>query len=198
MPADSRRKLFLTVLIAAWLIFLHLVLIAFILKEPVHQSIGNVSGIQLFEYQELTVYKHERRGYLARRHTAATISGVWFIGDSHMDRLDVSRISPSSQNLGIGGDTTKDVLLRISDYEPLTRADAIVIGVGFNDLLRNTPDETAANLRLILEKIDYSIQVLLLSSLPVNENRVDLPFGNAEIAELNQHYSAISGGIPQR
>lgn len=57
------------------------------------------------------------------------------IGDSHVQSMNVSNISPSLINLGIGGDTLKGVAERLSDYQKEHTLEQIILLAGANDLL---------------------------------------------------------------
>src|SRR5450432_2394781 len=59
---------------------------------------------------------------------------VVFVGDRQVQGLDVASVASVAVNYGIGGDTTVGVLRRLPLYASLTRARAVVLEVGTNDL----------------------------------------------------------------
>lgn len=76
-----------------------------------------------------------------------TISGgsVLFVGDSHFAGLSVCDITIGAVNLGIGGDTMRGVMNRLSRHTALRRAGAGVLLIGVNDLAYESANYGVAN-----------------------------------------------------
>ena len=88
---------------------------------------------------------------------------ILFIGDSHIQGLNTSAITARALNFGIGGDTSKGLLQRISTYGDLNKFNCVVVEIGFNDIQVFSSSQTLANLRQIRLKFPLSTQILLNS-----------------------------------
>ena len=55
-----------------------------------------------------------------------------FLGDSHVQGLAVSSITPNAVNLGIGGNTTVGLIQRLQNLKSLQLARTVVIAIGYN------------------------------------------------------------------
>ncbi|MEM1097142.1 MAG: GDSL-type esterase/lipase family protein, partial [Bacteroidota bacterium] len=123
--------------------------------------------------------------------------GVLFIGDSITQDLPADEVAPGAVNLGIGGDTTDDVLERLPVYEGITEhASAIVLAVGVNDLTDGSEAETAGTYRRVLESLP-PVPILISSILPTDGRRherfADYP---ERIARVNQQLKALAQAFP--
>lgn len=116
-----------------------------------------------------------------------------FFGDSHIQGLAVTAISPKAVNFGIGHQQLQRLAQTISNYPGLVQADKIIIGIGINDLLQATliePDLVIAKLLTALQCC--SDKVVLLSVLPVNEKTLGKPGLNQDIVKLNHRLQSAS------
>jgi lysophospholipase L1-like esterase len=111
---------------------------------------------------------------------------VIFIGDSLIQGLAVSEISPKAVNFGIGHDTTEGILKRLHHYQSIQRAKALIIAVGFNDLNKIDDHTLLANFDAILEGIDEHVAVYISALHPVDERLVQ----HSQIS--NQRIQAIN------
>lgn len=98
---------------------------------------------------------------------------VIFIGDSHVQELDVASIVKPSVNYGIRSDTTVGVLQRIPIYRSLKNASAVVIAIGINDMGLRSNDEIFFNLQAIDAQIPKNVPVVISAVLPVDEESSD-------------------------
>ncbi|MDH5179928.1 MAG: GDSL-type esterase/lipase family protein, partial [Gammaproteobacteria bacterium] len=95
---------------------------------------------------------------------------ILFIGDSIIQGMCVSCISKDAVNFGIGLDTTHGVLERISQYQTLQQARAVVLAIGLNDTRVRNNDEILAGYRAILQRIPRHIPVIFSAVLPIAAN----------------------------
>ena len=118
-------------------------------------------------------------------------NSVIFIGDSIIQGLAVSAVSPHSVNFGIGHDTTVGVLERIPYYESLTRSKTIVIAIGVNDLKKRENNEIIQNYLKIIDTLPSTVPVLFSAVLPLDEiasKRIGI---NNRIREINDSLDSI-------
>jgi len=118
---------------------------------------------------------------------AAQIDGaVVFIGDSHIEGLAASAVTPRAENFGIGGDTLPGVTGRLRTLD-LHRARAIVILAGFND----QPDfpDFAARYAALLAAAPPGVPLVAVGLLPVDPER------RPEFAAYNGRRPALNSVI---
>jgi lysophospholipase L1-like esterase len=98
---------------------------------------------------------------------------IIFLGNSITDGAEWFELLGNKKclNRGISADITEGILLRLDAITKLKPAKLFIM-IGVNDLSRNmTPDEVAANYRLILERVRTETpgtKVFIESVLPVN------------------------------
>ncbi len=111
-------------------------------------------------------------------------SSVLFLGDSLVQGLCVSAVTPDGVNYGIGGDTVGGLLHRLGHYRSLSRCRAVVLQVGVNDFSASSNAEIVRDYTRLLEAI--SLPVVVCGVLPVDERDRPLFAGyNTRIRELN-------------
>ncbi len=142
------------------------------------------------------------------RHTAFAASAlqdqgsVVFLGDSITqgwgDRLTTSFPGMHVSNRGISGDTTRGVLIRLTDDVLALKPHAIVLLIGTNDLEeRATPELIASNVKLILAALrqhNPSMPVILCAVFP---SSVTKKRPANEIKQLNKLYRSLVADQPQ-
>ncbi len=112
---------------------------------------------------------------------------IVFLGDSQIQGLAVTAISPNSVNFGIGHQQLQHLVKRISYYTDLEHADHIVIGIGINDLLHKADFEPETAIAQLINALRCCRnKVILLSVLPVDELKLHRPGLNQRIIEFNQ------------
>lgn len=119
---------------------------------------------------------------------------IIFFGDSITEGLDVRSVVVPSENYGIGGTKTNDLLVLLPKYKMLSRAGGIVLAIGINDLRVRAIDEIAADYDAILRALPNDIPVLASSVLPIDENtsfRRRHHYTNKDVAELNRKIHKI-------
>lgn len=129
----------------------------------------------------------------------ADSNSVWLIGDSRMARWNkemLASLNASVLNLGIEGQTTSQVLIRLRDYLKADSPQWLILEAGINDLkIIGVKRELAP--RIITGCIDNIISIIKLC----NENNVRviliniLPTGNIEFARRFIWNSAVDSSI---
>lgn len=143
----------------------------------------------------------ERRTVWAQRVEQDQHAAV-FLGDSITqgwgDDLGGSFSGLKAANRGISGDTTRGVLIRLQEDVLALHPSVAVLLIGTNDLEENADPETiAANLKLILAKLEASdakMPIILCQVFPSSETK-KRPAG--KIKKLNQLYAAAVKGDGQ-
>lgn len=195
----------------AYSIGLSLLLVVVLWKSNFIQKVGYHLGwvTPLAHHKKMMVYHHWMDSVIPE-------GSVLFIGDSITQALPVSAVVPNGVNLGIGGDTTIGVLLRISKYKSLEQASVVVLLIGVNDLAWRENTEILASMKEILQAIPDGPSILLCSLLPVRESSKAIGFEQAtrriqainaslkemakkqtriDFIDLNSHLSDTSGQL---
>ena len=115
--------------------------------------------------------------------------GRWlFFGDSIVQGLPVGALEVPAVNYGIGSDDAVGVAARLPSYDSVTKATAVVLGVGVNDITRRDPAAVRESWAALLATIPSGPRVVCLGVLPIDE-RVARPHRagrtNVAIAALN-------------
>jgi len=145
---------------------------------------------------ELTEHYHRMLRYHLRMDGNVPDGSVLFIGDSLVQGLCCDAVACPSVNYGIGSDTTDGVLERLPKYRSVSRASAVVLVIGSNDLDRRGDDEIIENYRRILAAIPRSVPVACNAILPVNERLLPASDrgANARIQSFNARLKALCEG----
>lgn len=103
------------------------------------------------------------RDTLKKIYASRALSPIVFIGDSHIQFGDwpalLNRTDISS--LGIAGENSRELLARIKLRQP--EGAKVFISTGTNDVWNLAPEETVANLREIVSRLDVDNEVYLLA-----------------------------------
>jgi len=111
-------------------IFLNIFLIIIIFIKP---NIATTIKDKIFTKNEISEYYVKTNSYYKRMAGNLENDTNIFIGDSITQGLNVSAVKQNSVNFGIGGDTTKGVINRITDYKVKETQDIYLL-IGINDL----------------------------------------------------------------
>lgn len=114
-----------------------------------------------------------------------------FFGDSLTQSLCVSCVAEDAVNYGIGGDTTRGLLERLSTYGTIENARVSVVAIGLNDLRTRSPGETAETYTQILERFPRTGRLVLSAILPIDEASANDARSNAAIQDLNTNIAAL-------
>jgi uncharacterized protein YhfF/lysophospholipase L1-like esterase len=159
------------------------VLIGLLVEPKAYRAIRHISGLSGPEEMDRDwssmVSHHMRLDRTVRE------EDMLFIGDSHVQGMNMALLGAPVVNLGIGGDTSLGILRRLEHYKSVQRAKAVVLAFGLNDLNYRKVDAIARNTRSILDAI--SAPVVLSAVFPVDERKVRSrpEFRNAAINEIN-------------
>ena len=140
-----------------------------------------------------------RKGMLAaeaRLDSTLPPGGIYFIGDSGIESLDVGQVADHAVNYGIGGDTIAGVIRRLPVYKSLVSARAIVLLVGSNDLIERPAAEPAKDYAALLAALP-NVPLIAVAVLPIDARVVRYDQGhrnNGEIARLDKALKALCEG----
>ena len=140
----------------------------------------------------LDMRSHQYHAYIetAHRHHMRKLSvtddrATIFLGDSHVEFLNVGAVADNAVNLGIGGLTAGDLLRFLPDYEKDLTERRMIVGIGANDLARTSKERTQSRLgKLIFTLNERGVDWYLLGIPPVNETLMD-GVKNADINAIN-------------
>jgi len=184
MLIDKQRFAFLCYVLAV-----HILCLALILQPELSKQIG----LNLSLYQPKRSEFYYRSIIPQQRHEKQLPGGaVVLFGDSIIQSWWRESYSWPVANYGIGGDTSKGVLDRLSQYDRLSEASVIVIGVGVNDLNRRTVDEVAVFYQQIIAALPKQAALLFLTVLPVSEAYPEYEGYNDRINRLNDLLLALT------
>lgn len=157
--------------IIAYLIFLHLLIGAF-----VYRSIS--TRIQVFATDSSKIespytYYRDSRTVLERMDKNVPDGATIFLGDSLTESFAVSNAAAEAINFGIAGDSVGGLAQRLSDYQSLEKARAVVLLIGTNDAAFEFEDEQmAASLNELSSRLP-SRPALLWYAVPPVDPRID-------------------------
>jgi lysophospholipase L1-like esterase len=149
----------------SWLIAAHLVLamLLYLFVQP--------AATQRMEDNEthFTPHYQQMLTFHLRGDALLPPGRILFLGDSLMQGLPVSTITEIGVNYGIGSDDTRGLLHRLTQYDSLQVARAIVISVGINDLKHTDDVASLARYRQILTRLPESVPAFCVALLPIDE-----------------------------
>lgn len=130
---------------------------------------------------------------------------IVMIGDSMIERQNVTNISSKCVNFGISGESIRQILYRINendiDNQPnlIHRAGAVVILTGVNDLSdpRNgSPTNAAETVEFCYSRLKGWLtgNVIICKLIPVDSNVFSVP-SNASISHVNSWIDANFSGL---
>ena len=118
--------------------------------------------------------------FLKRMDWSVDNSQILFVGDSMIQSMNVSYVTDSGVNYGIAGDTINGFVKRLKDLSSVTRAKAIVVAVGINDIGQGAGKEK------IIES--YSKMFKLLKARPIVLSAI-LPVDTLQTEKWNKYFS---------
>ncbi len=117
-------------------------------------------------------------------------TSIIFIGDSIIQEMPVSQITPNAMNYGIAGDTTKGLIDRIDTISPLNNAAAVVTLIGINDFWFYGKEKIIDYYKLLLDIMPQKTKIIVNSILPIDEKYDSLPY-NDLIDNVNTHIEQL-------
>ncbi len=176
--------------IIIYLFLVHVFIGTIVVKTDIISRIQKKLGYENTS-PELTSHYHTMVDFHKRVDKNIPNKSTIFIGDSLIQGLAVTAISPKSINFGIGQDTTVGVLKRIPFYNSIAQAKMVVIAIGVNDLKKRNNNEIVKNYLKIINLIPNNIPVLFSAVLPIGESANNRIGHNDRIRELNNNLSNI-------
>ena len=112
-------------------------------------------------------------------------ASIVFFGDSIMQSLATGAVTSHAVNYGIGGETSRDLLDAIPQYEfSLKRARAIVIAIGVNDFINDIGDGFDERYAAIIRRLPPG-KPLIISAIMPAELPKKSKLASADIARAN-------------
>lgn len=99
-----------------------------------------------------------------------------FLGDSLTDWNSKLRFVKNSENYGVAGFTTTDVIWQLKgDEEEIISGDKTILMIGINDLMNNLdPDRIVLNIENIIETLKKRFrEIYLISILPIDNLKIN-------------------------
>ena len=189
---SKKAKIFI-----GYLIIIHILLIIILFKPNlVPKAQSKLSGIMKNETEIIPRYydiKHYNMMLMVHKWMDNSVpdDAVIFIGDSITQGLVVSNVSPKSVNFGIASDTTFGLLERLPDYNSFSRAKAIVLAIGVNDLRARDNNSIVENYKIILNGLPSNVPIIASAVLPIDET-IRINTSNNRISRLNVALSSLS------
>jgi lysophospholipase L1-like esterase len=146
------------------------IIILILLPKASIAQLLNAKTLTGNDHLVLTPFQVEMQAHLKRVDKNTTSGSVIFLGDSITQGMSVSDISNKSVNFGLGGDTSQNLLSRITTMKSIKNAEKIIIEIGINDIQQGLKN-TVKNVDSILNLIDADVPVFLLAILPVDESK---------------------------
>ncbi|WP_219988579.1 GDSL-type esterase/lipase family protein [Leucothrix pacifica] len=173
-------------MISAWLLLVHTIALLAIFDTDLLYRIDRKLGTGLLNPPEITQYHEDMLGSQLQLDSSVEAGSVIFLGDSLTQGLNVAAVTHPAINYGIGMDTSAALLGRIGQYQSLTKASAIVVEIGINDLIRTSRSnaQIVENIQQILDSLPDQVPVIVQSVFPVDE-RFGMTGFNQRIRTLN-------------
>ncbi|MCV6638958.1 GDSL-type esterase/lipase family protein [Candidatus Albibeggiatoa sp. nov. NOAA] len=166
-----------------YIIFIHIVLISILIKpEFVHTATYKL-GI----YPSPLHYERLLAGHLLKN-SRIQEGDIVFLGDSIMEKTDISQITNKGHNLGISKDWTQGLADRIPLYRTLDRASTLMVHIGINDLSLRKGEavDCFSRYQHMLSLLPENIPVVLNSVLPLGGGKDQSEADNSKIEKFNQ------------
>lgn len=172
-----------------YLLLLHLLLALLIVRSGlVPQLLARLHGT----VAENTHLYDAMMPYHRRMDGSVPDGALVFIGDSIVQALATSAVADKSVNYGIGADTVKGLLARISTYRSIDKARGVVVSIGVNDLWFRPNEEIVSLYRELVNDLPANVPLLINAVFPVVEKN-GFPKGtNDRIRALNVSLAEIA------
>jgi lysophospholipase L1-like esterase len=162
----SRRVL---ILLGLYLFGLHALVLVLVVKTNFLMLAGKTLGwIPPEEWVTDDITKHLLVS--ARRDHSATGTTVVLMGDSMIEQLDAHLIAPDAVNLGISGNTVRNLLWQLPIFRSIEQTPAIVLEIGTNDLKYRPVTAIQQDYTDLLRQLPTAPHIIVIGVLPVNED----------------------------
>lgn len=115
-----------------------------------------------------SAYREELTAFQIRADALTPAGSILFFGDSIIQGLGVSAISPLALNYGIGSETAAELVKRFPKYPSTKNAKAVVLLTGINDLKTASDDALLSTIDQLLVLITDSV-FYCHALLPIDE-----------------------------
>ncbi|MCP4485189.1 MAG: hypothetical protein GY823_11605 [Flavobacteriaceae bacterium] len=173
----------------SYVFFLHFFLALILVKSDFIERVETKFNLN---NNEITHFYYQMITYQSRVDKNLPANSILFIGDSLTQGLAVSAVTPKGVNYGIGKDTSLGVLNRLTIYNSLDTAEAVVLAIGHNDFKYRSVEETIDNIHKILKYIPKNIKVVLCAVHPIDSNIHNFYVNNHKIKQLNKRIESLS------
>lgn len=134
--------------------------------------------------------------YHARMDGTVPDHSVLFIGDSFTAGLCTDSVISPSVNYGIGSDTTEGVLRRLPLYtSSMTRASAVVLEIGINDMEKRSDEVIIGNICKIVHTIPKGPRIFLCAIMPASAGNANARRTQIINARLRETALALDCGF---
>lgn len=181
-------------LFVLYLILLHLFIIVVLVKSNFIEKVGyRLSNEASVASGEITDHHRWMSGYYRDMDKSVPEGTVLFFGDSLTQALPVNAVTPNAVNFGIGSETTAGLLRRLRDHKTsISKAKAIVIAMGLNDLHWRHNQAIADNYQAFLKAVPQKTPVFISAILPVDESRHEVHEDNDQLREINRLLAKVA------
>ncbi|MEK7991839.1 MAG: GDSL-type esterase/lipase family protein, partial [Thiotrichaceae bacterium] len=164
-------------------LFIHIVLASVLIKPEFVHSATYKLGI----YPAPLHYERRLAGHLLKN-ARIQDGDIVFLGDSIMEKADISQITSKGHNFGINMDWTGGLANRIPLYRTLDKASLLVINIGINDLSLRKGETTDcfSHYQKMLDLLPKNIPTVLNSVLPLGKAKDKSQIDNEKIVHFNQ------------
>lgn len=181
-------------LFTLYLVLLHLFIIVVLVKSNFIEKVSyRLSDEATVASGEITDHHRWMSGYYRDMDESIPEGSVLFFGDSLTQALPVNAVTPNAVNFGIGSETTAGLLRRAHDHKSsISKARAIVIAMGINDLHWRNNQAIVDNYQKFLQLIPEQTPVYISSILPVDESGPEVHEENEQLREINKRLAKVA------
>lgn len=169
--------------VTAYLVALHLALALLVAKGDFPYRIGLRLG--LVEARD-SPFVGEMQNVHKRTDPHVPAGAVIFFGDSITQSLTASSVAPLAVNYGISGQRSDQLLRSMKGYASMSRASAVVVMIGTNDLHQGREQGLEERYRAILAKVPAGVPVVL-SGIPPMAGKDSSPLVEAARHACSAH-----------
>jgi lysophospholipase L1-like esterase len=166
--------------IAASVTLISAILLATLAIDPLKRAWWDYLNEHASEY-----YVHQMLAFNARIDLNLPTGSVLFYGDSMVQGLAVANAADIAINYGVGHATSQHVYQQLRNHRNVSRAKAVVIAVGINDITRGNASQVLPNVQEGLKHIPKAVPVIISKLMPVNEEALGRNGLSANVALVN-------------
>ncbi len=174
----------------SYLVLLHLLTAVLVTRTDAYQMLLGYLGVPPAEGGD---YQRNMLAFQLRQQPFFQANPVILLGDSHIQGLYLNDICPNAVNLGIGGDTTSGLLARLPYYSHLQSASAVVLLIGYNDLVYRSNNQIIEQYQQVLAQLPQKSKKLLVAIPPPAST-----FADVEAAQRVQQLNVALQKIAER